>query len=1351
MGHNLECFRFFQALLVLLLTSTPPGNNAQTSRRFPPLYNAAFERPVLTNPTSSTCGGPAMEAYCMSSTSVESINRCLQGYCKNTCPGRSALPEAFNMLLAIPGADGCVEADTINVRPGSSPRNFSTVFKRQGPNCFLAPTASPRLDASGSVSFTLSVWVWLDSQLPGTLLEKQSSNGDVLFTLQVSTSGVVLDYSLFSSDLIPLRFNVAIDYQQWTHLALQVHDVSASIFINGPGPNLTATTTVNLVRPVSDTIGTYRVGQNKNGTSQFVGRIQDFIIYTVALSNREISQLYTGVLPAVRVQSECQCPSTYPREKPGQTQLCIKNGVIPDTADTTRRISTQAYPLEYINDGDSNSMWISISQNNVEIDVDLGDQFQVFYVVMQFYSPFPKTVTILHQKDSNSSFQIWQYYADDCSKFGLPNNGPYSAPDSVNCLQFGSYGAPIPYSLGNITFSLLAADPVARPGSTDFYNTPELHEFVRATKVRIRFEDHYYATATDYRHMYYSLFELIVTAWCDCNGHASQCNTTILPYTCQCLADSFTQGARCERCMPLYNNKPFKKGDNLQAYPCQPCQCYGHADSCIYNSTLDPFPQSPSQGGGGVCVNCKHYTTGQFCETCVKYYYRPSGVSLYDVNVCQACDCYPPGLRSTETDCARVDGQCGCKINVEGRRCDTCKSGFYSLSETDPLGCSQCNCNPIGVANGAISCNQLTGQCICKQNVRGLRCDECQYGFYGLSANNTAGCTACDCNPSGSTSTYCNPSNGQCICKDRVEGLKCDRCKDGFFNFTSDCIPCNCNPLGSESGTVCDKTQGQCVCKKNVKGLGCNQCQEGTFNFGSSAVFGCSECVCVLSGTVNGTGTCNTTSGNCICKANVEGQDCSRCKSNTWGLNATDPLGCQPCNCDPTGTVSAALSICDANTGQCSCLSNRQGRRCDSCVRGYYINPTGGCLLCPCYAPGTLTGTFCDAVTGQCECKERFGVTGQQCNQCLPTFYAFDTKNGICTPCNCLAAGSLNNTCNAITGQCQCKTFVEGLPCDRCKAGTSFLDANNPFGCSTSPSQQPAPDLINRTSTSVFFSWRRPDSPNGIIISYSIYRNNTMIGNNTADNTSYQDSNLQPFTFYSYMVEVRNSFGSSRSPAVIFQTLAGNPSGDIILSVTDIRARSAMCSWTPPSNLNGPLLKYMILSSKNGANTTSIEWEGTSLSVMLTTLSPYARYSLIPRACTVGGCTDSSPVQVVTLSAAPEGQQAPNITAVSSSELFVSWLPPLFPNGVIIFYELWFRGPQGADGLYTPPASRIFHPSGRYDPLALSGGNPLEPPATSYSVTNLLPFTVYEFQVYSENDVSKAASPWVAGRTKEAG
>ncbi|XP_055879401.1 uncharacterized protein LOC106051941 [Biomphalaria glabrata] len=237
-----------------------------TLRSFPPLFNAALERPITTNPTASTCGA-TLEAYCLSSTSVESINKCLQGYCSNVCPGRTLLPSNASMLTGQTYGD-CVDADSVNIRPGARQGTFSTVFSMTGSTCYIVSVFSPRLDESGTSSFTVAGWVWLDSDQPGTLLEKQSTPGDILFSLRVGPSGVSLHfvenkkmrrescqtlecvlqrtllekqstpgdilfslrvgpsgvslhYSLFNSDLITARFDTVIALQQWTHIALQ--------------------------------------------------------------------------------------------------------------------------------------------------------------------------------------------------------------------------------------------------------------------------------------------------------------------------------------------------------------------------------------------------------------------------------------------------------------------------------------------------------------------------------------------------------------------------------------------------------------------------------------------------------------------------------------------------------------------------------------------------------------------------------------------------------------------------------------------------------------------------------------------------------------------------------------------------------------------------------------------------------------------------------------------------------------------------------------------------------------------------------------------------------------------------
>ena len=111
---------------------------------------------------------------------------------------------------------------------------------------------------------------------------------------------------------------------------------------------------------------------------------------------------------------------------------------------------------------------------------------------------------------------------------------------------------------------------------------------------------------------------------------------------------------QCEQCQPLYNDKPFRRGNQLDPYNCRPCECYHHAMECVYNETLDMFPDDHYSGGGGVCINCQHNTEGRHCDMCVTGYYRPAGQSKYAEDVCSLCDCYTAGVHESQMDCDKV-------------------------------------------------------------------------------------------------------------------------------------------------------------------------------------------------------------------------------------------------------------------------------------------------------------------------------------------------------------------------------------------------------------------------------------------------------------------------------------------------------------------------------------------------------------------------------------------------------------------------------------------------------------------------------------------------------------------------
>jgi hypothetical protein len=82
-------------------------------------------------------------------------------------------------------------------------------------------------------------------------------------------------------------------------------------------------------------------------------------------------------------------------------------------------------------------------------------------------------------------------------------------------------------------------------------------------------------------------------------------------------------------------------------------------------------------------------------------------------------------------------------------------------------------------------------------------------------------------------------------------------CEDGYWAFESGCMPCGCDPIGTIPSGTCDKITGQCECKANVQGLKCDECKDETFGFGLSSDAGCVLCTCNPAGTLNGSMLCD--------------------------------------------------------------------------------------------------------------------------------------------------------------------------------------------------------------------------------------------------------------------------------------------------------------------------------------------------------------------------------------------------------------------------------------------------------------------------------------------------------------
>uniref|UniRef100_A0A8D0CUX2 Laminin subunit alpha-2 n=1 Tax=Sander lucioperca TaxID=283035 RepID=A0A8D0CUX2_SANLU len=413
---------------------------------------------------------------------------------------------------------------------------------------------------------------------------------------------------------------------------------------------------------------------------------------------------------------------------------------------------------------------------------------------------------------------------------------------------------------------------------------------------------------------------------CHCHGHATQCHDI----TGHCLDCSHhTTGPFCDTCLPGYY------GNATRGSPadCQPCACPLNLPSNNFSPTCHL-----GEEGELLCDQCQPGYTGPRCDRCSNGYYGQPNVPG---GSCQPCDCNGNLDLSISGSCDPITGQClRCRQGYGGVSCESCADGYYGDAIT-AKNCQSCQCH----TNGSVSevCDKETGWCQCRKNVVGRQCDECISQTHGISTGGV--CAPCHCNSFGSKSFDCDET-GQCRCQPGVTGPKCDRCSRGFFNFQEGgCTPCQCSHVGNN----CDANTGQCICPPNTIGERCDLCAPN--HWGHDIITGCKACGCSVIGSVSQ--QCNVNTGCCICRDSFRGEKCNECQ-----IGYRDFPQCTQCRCNVAGSDSQTCDLerevcaCADRTGKCSCKANVKGDNCDRCkpdTFGLSVRNPLGCSNCYCY------------------------------------------------------------------------------------------------------------------------------------------------------------------------------------------------------------------------------------------------------------------------------------------------------------------------------------------------------------------------------------------------------------------
>uniref|UniRef100_A0A8C1ZMK2 Laminin, beta 1b n=1 Tax=Cyprinus carpio TaxID=7962 RepID=A0A8C1ZMK2_CYPCA len=729
---------------------------------------------------------------------------------------------------------------------------------------------------------------------------------------------------------------------------------------------------------------------------------------------------------------------------------------------------------------------------NVTIQLDLEAEFHFTHLIMTFKTFRPAAMLIERSADYGQSWQVYRYYAFDCAE-SYPNvpRGPIRKVDDVICDS--RYSGVKPSTEGEVIFRAL--DPSFN--IPDPYS-PRIQNLLKITNLRIRMEklhtqvdDLFDERERVKEKFYYALYDMVVRGNCFCYGHASKCAPVGNEAGVEgmvhghCMCNHHTTGLNCEECEDFYHDLPWRPAVGRETNACKRCECNYHSHSCHFDMAVY---LSSGNRSGGVCDDCQHNTEGQWCENCKPFYYKHPGRDIRDPRICER-KCLKKKKNATDVLRDMIAGQCRCKANVEGQRCDHCKKGHYGLSD-DPLGCQRapCDCDVGGALNN--NCSRETGQCACKKHMFGRRCDQVHSGYYiaaldhyiyeaedasfGPEVKVVQRPLPLDRKPTWTGNGFVNIPEGETL---RFNIYNLPRSME--YNLMIRYEPLSAPEALTHQHTALLQTMlcrpSHCTLDPGKDELVCVQCLVLFIVYLTpDCVFRCfryvvlPDPVCLEKGqnyTVNinfpqYSSYSYHTSPSTLVDSIVllpEVQDLDlfsgghqqredwemfqkyRCMERSQSVIEI-PLT-DICK-DFIFSVSALLhngaleckcdpqgslsTVCDSIGGQCQCRPNVLGRNCDTCAPATYLFGPSGCRPCDCNPLGSQN-PFCHPMTGQCLCVP--GAYGRQCGNCKPNHWGFPQ----CQPCFC---NGKSEQCHTVTGEClNCRGHTTGHNCERCESG----------------------------------------------------------------------------------------------------------------------------------------------------------------------------------------------------------------------------------------------------------------------------------------------------------------------------